>query len=99
MISSSNDTVYIVRTMAYYDDDEIDEDGWADEYGDSTEAINVICSNCGAEVSDDTIECPICNQYIHSDGVGIKMHWRVVSLVLLVLGAIWLVNRIMLLFE
>ena len=75
----------------------MEDDDLLDEYGDPTESATVECPACGSEVYEDVIRCPVCNEYVTAGGNGIKMHWRMVALGLLVLGLIWLVNRINLL--
>ncbi len=44
-----------------YPDEDLSDDDLSDEWGESEW---VVCPNCGAEVYEDAVRCPICESYI-----------------------------------
>lgn len=49
-----------------WDDDDDDEAEWDDdsEFDDDDETETVVCSNCGAEIYEDAVSCPVCGEYV-----------------------------------
>ena len=77
-------------------DDELDDDEYLDE--DSDEAnCTVSCPECGAEVYEDAVRCPVCGNYITHHGhiwSGRPSWWILLGLLgiisaILVLGGIY----------
>lgn len=50
-------------------DDGYDVD-YDDDYGDDSESLTVPCPECGAEVYEDAVRCPVCDNYIVAGGHG-----------------------------
>ncbi len=50
-----------LRDEEYPDDDSADEDS-VDEFTET-----VLCSQCGAEVYEDAVQCPVCGSYLTPD--------------------------------
>ncbi len=46
-----------------YDDDQLDDE-WVDDVDDDEESACLVCPSCGAEVHEDTQQCPACGDWI-----------------------------------
>lgn len=68
-----------------YDDEEDDdwEDDESDFEDDDVAASLIECPNCGADVYEETVRCPLCGEYItrsNSPWNGKPMWWRVAGM-------------------
>ena len=64
--------------MNEWDDDNLDDEGPLDsdldELGTDDELTTAPCPSCGAEIYDDSPQCPVCGEYILS-GAGTSHRW------------------------
>ena len=50
--------------LEFYDDD-FEDDEYPDAYdGDADDAELIACPHCGAEIYEDSVQCPICSEYV-----------------------------------
>jgi hypothetical protein len=47
--------------------DELDDNEYPDERPDDDETETVPCPECGAEVYEDALQCPVCGNYVTHD--------------------------------
>lgn len=74
--------------------DSIDDDGYLDDYYDDDDVYEyddepeyLPCPNCGAEIQEDSVRCPICDTYITFS----TSMWQGKSLWWIVLGLLGMV--------
>lgn len=86
----------VLFMMDYNDFDSADDDLRDEEYPDesdmmddedSEETDTVLCSACHAEVYEDSVQCPVCGEYLVSDTHPLS-HWPVGYAIFGILGVI-----------
>jgi uncharacterized CHY-type Zn-finger protein len=56
-----------VRLTMSWADDDLEDHEFPDEDADDDSSETVTCSNCGNDVYEDAVKCPICGEYISSN--------------------------------
>jgi len=80
--------------MTSYDDDEYepdDDEKSPYEADEGDEDPTMPCPNCGADVYDDALRCPVCEHYLSDEqltGMNQRL-WVVVTALLLVVLTLW----------
>jgi uncharacterized paraquat-inducible protein A len=50
-----------------FDDDDGLDDGFPDEDEDAADGDTIACPHCGAEIYEDAVRCPECEQYLSDE--------------------------------
>ena len=66
-------------------DDDLDDEEYPDEWedGDDDEVDLIPCSHCGAEIYEETEQCPICGEYVTHSRTNVAWGWRVTAVIVL----------------